>query len=235
MWKRLKIPSLKIISAAVLGYFAHFPARFLEDILMGWLQDWLAERQEFLYPLTQQTITILIEWIVPIVGAIVIVWLVFYLGTRHRSGASERSFVPIIGTIEAGSPGDDMTRSRLQPTVPPLELMIRTRTVGFGDSGTGVRPHTEDGNPVLMVGIETDLEAMASMHVESLALKILGESIPCADWHPLDVGTGFDVARLQWFALPSRVVAGTYTVSLEAWANGRLWGSHPFNIDVPSR
>ena len=74
----------KIAGSAILAYVLHFPFRFIEDLFMGWLQGWLTTREEELFPLVESTLTIFIEWVAPLFGAIGLVWLAFYFGTKNQ-------------------------------------------------------------------------------------------------------------------------------------------------------
>ena len=200
MRKRLSVPGLKLIGSLVLGYLLHkFPARFIEDSLMGWLQNWLAERQEFLYPLTEQILTIFIAWIAPMIGAIAVVWLVFYLGTKQQN--SKPSLVPIIGSIESGpvEPADAGVINR------PIDIEIRSSTV-----------HTIRGSSMVGVLIEATFRPQGVVQLAQCDLITLANPISPALQSPFDDVPTFTLPR--YFASGPETHRILYEVPAGLWS-----------------
>lgn len=75
---------LRLVFSASLGYMLHFPLRFAEDVFMGWLQTFISERWGVMTPMLQWLLNNFIDWILPFILAIIIVWFIYWLARRER-------------------------------------------------------------------------------------------------------------------------------------------------------
>lgn len=151
-WTRSRLPTFQAIIAAVAGYVLHFPARFLEDIFMGWLQDKIAEGGDMLVPSAQAFLSFLIEWITPFVLAGTLVYIAFLVARRELA----RRELAVLGDITStiGAPDAPLTAPQAAPvsSVSPREPAEPEAVKGYRYLGESDMFLLEEGGNVYRPG-----------------------------------------------------------------------------------
>ena len=75
----------KVLLALVIGYILQFPAKLIEDAVIGWINHRIAGRHQVLIPWVEKLLTILIQWVAPFTAAILLIWVAITLDRRQRA------------------------------------------------------------------------------------------------------------------------------------------------------
>lgn len=221
MPNRTKLLGGKLLGAGFVGYMLHFPGRLIENAVMGWIQEWLEGKNQYLLPLTEQILTIFIEWVAPMAGAFGMIWLAFFVGARYGTpwqGIRETNDARIEEQPKKINKQDASIGNNEAPA-PVLYLQVWNDEVDVKPAGHQGFARFYAGNRRTMSAY-LHFRPMPEMLIERVVADVGGDAL-LSDWDSLKIWETY--TQYVYFDVPDNLEPGLHEVSVRAYGEGRWW------------